>query len=199
MTTTWNAADKAAGIALSSTNHIATGSSGNNSVRGTTNHTTGKWYIEYKGITIVGSLLIGFAEASQSLTTNTMSAAMGGDGGTPGHISGAFLSTENLSANIAGHTLSFAIDLVANKLWGRLDAGAWVGDGLSAGDPAAGTHGNALTGITTAIFPFAFLQNGGTVTINAGDNAFDNSPPSGFIAWDAPLILPPRVRPMVIF
>lgn len=199
MTTTWNPADKAAGISLSSTNHIATSSSGNNSVRGTSSHSASKWYIEFKGITLSGAALIGFADSTQSLTTNTLSAAMGADSGTPGHISGAFISTENLSANIATHTVAFALDLTGNLIWCRLDAGAWVGDGVGAGNPATGVHGGVISGVTHPLFPFAFLQNGGTVTINAGDNAFDNPAPAGFAAWDAPPILAPLMRPLVIF
>lgn len=197
MTTTWNPSDKAAGITLTSTNHVATSSGGNNSVRGTTSHNTSKWYIEFNTISFVGSALVGLADSSQSLSTNTMSNAGGCNDGN--NFNDGWVGAQvGMGGTVAGHIVSVAVDLDANKMWCRLDAGNWVGDGSGTGDPVAGTHGADIHLRSGALFPFFFGQNGGAVTINAGDSAFSESVPSGYTPWDNPVSLFKR-RCLVIF
>lgn len=177
--TTWNPADKAAGITLSNGNNTATGSSGNNSVRGTTSHaaSTGKYYLEYNSITQVGgSGVIGVENSTVGLTTNsTNGMGVGPSGAFPG---GTF------SASPAGHVVGMAVDTNNKRIWWRYDAGNWNNSGTA--DPATNVGGTDYSGMSggTTVFPFVFLQNGGTCTINTDGTAFAHAAPSGFSPWD---------------
>lgn len=177
--TTWNPADKAAGITLSNGNNTATGSSGNNSVRGTTSHapSDGKFYFEFNTITMVGgSGVIGLENAAVGLTTNsTNGMGVSPSGGFPG---GSF------GADPTGVVIGVAVDAVHLRVWFRYDAGNWNNSGTA--DPATNTGGIDYSGMSggDTVFPFVFLQNGGTVTINTDSTSFAHAAPSGFDPWD---------------
>lgn len=194
----WNPGDKAAGITLSNTNHTATGSGGNNSVRGATSHNTGQWYFELTGITFVGSARLGVADSTQGLSTTTLGNSAGSTNDVATFADG-FNGTSVALGTTTGHTVSVAVDLSANKMWMRIDGGSWVGDGVAAGDPVAGTHGAVISARAGALFPFAFLQNGGTVTYNGGDSSFLQSLPTGYAGWENVAAKPVLRRPVVIF
>lgn len=184
MATTWNPSDKSSHIALSNTNHTATSgaSSGNENARATTSKSSGKWYLEFNNINFggFGGGYIGFADASKSLTGGTDSAhsfgcATNGNLPTPGAMGSA----------PDGHSVEFAIDLTAEKLWCRYDGGLWNND--AGADPAMGANGLDISGNHSgAVFPWVWLQfNPCNATLNAGDSSFAHTPPSGFTAWDS--------------
>lgn len=191
--TTWNPADKAAGITLSGGNNIATGSTGNNSVRGTTSHAAaaGKYYLEFNTISQVGgSGVIGIENASVGLTTNsTNSMGISPSGSFPGGT---------LGASPAGKVIGMAVDFVNLKIWWRYDLGSWNANGSA--DPATNVGGvsfSAMSGGTTS-FPFVFLQNGGAVTINTDSTAFAHTAPSGFTPWDGAVAAAAASQPQII-
>lgn len=176
--TVWNSADKAAGITLSAGDTIATGSGGNNSVRGTTSHAsnTGKFYLEYHSITQPGgSGVIGFENGTVGLTTSSTN----GEGVSPG---GSFQG--HTVGTPAGHVVCLAIDTAHLTAWIRIDGGNWNGSGTA--DPATNTGGVSYSGMSggTTVFPFVWLQNGGTVTIVTDSSLFSFAAPSGFSPWD---------------
>lgn len=193
MTTTWNASDKDAAITLSNTNHTASTTGGDAGVRGTTSHASGKWYLEYTAITNGGLRDIrGFASATQALNTNTMTTGFGCNDAGSMTVNGG-----SAAGSPAGHTLQMAIDIDAGKVWLRLDGGTWNGNGGASPDPATGASGSDYTSLVAAhiaLFPFCVMLDFGavpTTTLNAGDSAFANAPPSGFTAWDS---TPPITR-----
>lgn len=202
MPTTWSTSDKAAGITLSSGNHVATSASGNNTVRGTTSHAlAGKFYLEYPANTVTaGSGCIGFADATKNLTNNALD-GMVGISVTGGWNIG---SGGGLGSSPNGKHVSFAIDFDNNRVWARYDGGLWNGSGTA--DPATNVGGiDLLTMVTTplpppvpALFPAVFIQNSGSNTLNAGDSAFTYTAPDGFVPWDS---TPPytQVQSAVIF
>jgi hypothetical protein len=209
MTTTWNPSDDTGTWTFTSTNHIATHSGGfeNAYVRATTGaaHSSGKWYLEYTSVTSnagADGLKIGFGNTSVSIS-NALDDANSANIDNSGNIHP--LGALSLGAP-DGHTLCMAIDLDNKLFWVRFDGGSWHGDSTGlAGDPVAGTHGCAITS-ALPMTPAFYSQNnfGGppqhdTATINAGDNAFSFSIPSGFLGWDAPPVTVTKGFGTVIF
>lgn len=187
MATVWNAADETTNITLSNTNHTATSTAGgNNGIRSIgVSHSTGKWYLEFTNILSPGgSGSYGFAVAGDAL------GGAGQCGVDPGGNLHGTGGTTAMGSAPDGKTLAFAIDLDHGKIWARYDAGAWVGDGTAGADPSSNTHG-LVNAPTVPLLLHTWLQNNpGHVTLNAGDSAFVQSVPSGFTAWDSPVIFP---------
>lgn len=180
--TTFNSADEATGIVLSNGKLTATLSSGGNAgVRGTTSHSTGKWYLEYSAINNQGSGfgLLGFANALYVLNSNNIdstSIAVRQFGGI--NPSGSMGSAPD------SHVLGCAIDLTAKLVWFRYDNGEWNASGTA--NPATGVGGIDISGDAGPWFPLAAFQNVGaspTATLNCGQNAFANAAPATFAEW----------------
>ena len=191
--TTWNPLDKAPDLHLTGGNLTCTGPIGGlEGVRGTTSHSSGKWYLEYPVNTAngIGSYR-GFASASQSMTSSTLTYAFGieegsgyytGPGGNYGPAPGGAPG---------GHNVQFAIDITAGLYWFRYGGGAWVGQVSGAADPTTGVNGinyapTVAAGV--ALFPWVMTQHwtvDGVQTLNPGSSTFANTAPSGFTAWDA--------------
>lgn len=181
MPTVWNSADKGTSITLSSTDHVATGSSGNGKVRATTSHASGKWYLEYPvNVVPSGSGIIGFGAASVDLNNSTLGDGLGVD---PGGNLQTSVGSQNIALLPDGVALSFAIDFDNLRVWARGDGGDWNAD--PGADPATNTGGIPFV-ILAAYFPMVFIQNAGNNTINAGDSAFVYAVPAGFVGWDQP-------------
>jgi hypothetical protein len=183
MATVWDPADKTTNITLSSGNHIATttGGAGNEGVRASPTYhgASGKWYLEYTGISFGHTSRWGFTSAMETLgdtagvlgidTAGWINAGAGGPCGDP-----------------TGHTVCFAMDFDNKKMWVRYDGGAWVGNGGASPDPATDTNGVDITGFTSPVVPYFYGQfSGDTGTLNCGDSAFVQAIPSGFTAWDS--------------
>lgn len=274
--TTWDSGNKDASITLSNGNLTATGtaSSAWKSVRGTTSHTSGKWYLElgsdlidassgwmggvenasgvlnnYIGSTANGAgyqagptgafwrnggsatgLAVGLSSYSgawrlvRSTLPNTtgkfyvelLCVALDSSNGWIAGITNAsgplqnFAGADNNSAGFqaqqsfwknntqtvsalpsaltATHILGLAIDLVNNRIWGRVDNGAWSTTG-GTGDPAANTGGLDISSINTGGVYMAFSPDDvastfDKVTANFGASAFTYTAPTGFVSWD---------------
>jgi hypothetical protein len=195
MTTTWNPSDDS-GVTLSGSNTIATANNGaNGGARGTTSHSTGKWYIEYV-----------IHHPTQNNVNPGLSASGGGFEGTSNStliatlaVSGATISTPaggfspGFSALADGDVVSVAVDLTGNLIWFRVNGGNWNGSGTA--NPATGTGGfstangsGGFNGGSPGIFPYITSQ-GGFSPPNAGATVvpltFSFTVPTGFAGWDA--------------
>lgn len=179
--TVWNVSDVSSHIALSNTDHTATSGSGsgNEGVRATVSHSTGKWYIEFSNISLLYGGIIGFAAAGDALGS---SGQAGVTAGSPGYLQVGG-SDYGPYGNANGTVLSFAVDFTNNQIWTRTNGGNWNGSGTA--DPATNTGGQSISSLTTPLFPYAWLQfNPDTVDINGGDSTFSYTAPTGFNPWN---------------
>jgi len=182
--TTWNPSDKTANVVLSGGNLIATTTSTSDAVRATTAIALGtKVYFELTvasgatnntggGLLQTGvgmNLYPGSGTAGVILYTGTGQVYVNGSpSGSP------------LGAYTSGGVLCFAVDLVNNQLWVRLNNGNWNASGSA--DPSTNTGGLNISGLfaaTTASPAAALATTGVTVTANFGA-AFTYTKPSGF-------------------
>jgi hypothetical protein len=182
--TVWNTGDSTAHIATSDTDHTATSGSGsgNEGIRATVSHATGKWFIEFTNVSYLYGGWLGFAAASDTLGGTGQ---FGIDSGGNSHFTSGS-SSGDPGSNPTGHVVDFAIDLDNSLMWSRYDGGNWNGSGTA--DPATGAGGHSISGFTGPVFPYAWLQfNPDTVTIDGGDYpspTFIHPAPSGFTPWN---------------
>lgn len=179
MSTVWNPSDATGSLSFSNTNHTVTSTGGGNlGVRsvGKTYSAT-KRYMEFSSILSPGgSGSYGFAASGDTL------GGSGQFGISPG---GTFLGIPIGAPD--GHVVCMAVDMDNKKAWCRLDAGIWNNN--AGYDPSSNTGGADISGLTFPIYIYTWLQNNpGHVTLNAGDSAFAQSVPSGFTAWDLPIV-----------
>jgi hypothetical protein len=183
--TVWNSGDITAHIALSDTDHTATSGSGsgNEGVRATVSHSTGKWFLEYSNISFPYGARLGFAAAGDTLGGNGQF-ALDASGITHQPDSSSF--SDFGGVNPTGHIIDFAVDLDNSSFWIRYDGGNWNGSGTA--NPSTNTGGHSLSTLVTPIFPYVWLQfNPCTTTIDGGDYpspTFAYPAPSGFNPWD---------------
>lgn len=186
MATVWNPADATSHWTLSNTDHTAS----LNSVPSFTNEgirsigltrSTGKWYLEFTSILSGGSAgRYGFAASGDTLGD------VGQCGVSPNGTIFGPAGSVSLGATPDGTTLSIAIDLTNLRIWCRLDAGNW--NNSPTANPSTNTGGLDITGVTTPLYLHIWEQSfaAGHATVNAGDNAFVQTVPSGFTPWDQP-------------
>lgn len=191
-TGTLNPLDKSPLITLSNGDLTATKTSGGTgwvSVRSTTSRGSGKRYYEWTpdefggGISFIGA---GFANATASLASyfgaSNDSIALITDGSI--FKGGGVAAT--ITPPAEGQVVCFAIDLDADLFWCRVGSGIWNAN--AANNPATGVGGIALpSGLTSGdVFAGLSLQTQATAdagTANFGATAFNQTPPSGFLAW----------------
>ncbi len=178
--TTWNIADKNAGMTLSGDFLTVTGASGNMGIRAIKSLGAGKVYLEYSNILSGGaSGNYGFGSADTGLSTN------GSDWfglGPSGNFQGNSIIGGGMATGTDGHTLGMAVDIDNGFWWTTYDGINW--NNVAGADPHTGAHPVGInSGGAKPYFPFVFLQNGGHCTINAGSSAFAFSVPTGFKAW----------------
>jgi hypothetical protein len=168
VTTTWNPSDKNAFITLSGGNLVASSNTGGDAgARSIASASTGKKYWENTATALVSTggdySLGGIANSTWNLTFMGAS----GSSGRVGNVS-------------AGQTLCCAVDIDARKFWYRVNGGSWG----PSGDPAAGTGGTDVSGVTGALFAAVFMKAiGDSFTANFGATAYSQTPPSGFGNW----------------
>ncbi len=186
MTVAWNPSDKGT-VTLSNSNYTASTSGGNNEVRATLSHSTGKWYLEYNNVNFFGGGggALAFANSTEPLTNNSFGSpgyfGVSSSGGSFGDM--GFLS---MGSSPTGHVTGIAVDLTNLLIWFQYDGtGNWNGSGTA--DPATGTGGVSLSGFGSpgAVFPYFWGQNSANATLNSGDGnqAFTGTVPTGFTAW----------------
>lgn len=187
---TWNPADKNAGISLTGGNLIATRASSSPAnaevVRATSSKSSGKSYWECtpSGTTGLGNVSIGLAVAGASLA-----AAIGIDTNGVGYFDGGNVRMNTTAIGNAGSyttadVIGIAIDLGAQLIWFRKNGGVWNNSG--ANNPSTGVGGFSYSGITAgALFPAISLNVSVPTsgTANFGASAFGASAPAGFSAW----------------
>lgn len=190
MATTWDPAKKDASITLSNGNLTATGTlATDRSVLSTLSHvTTGKYYFEIliNAASGGGLEVIGLGNASTALG-NFLGFTVNSIGWLRDNrvISNNSLIT-NINTWTTGDTLSVAVDLTAQLIWFRVNAGNWNNNGSA--NPATGVGGISISGMAAGPY-FAAYTSGAInsqATANFGGSAFAQSVPSGFSMWDPP-------------
>jgi len=167
--TTWNPADKAAGITLSQGNLRATSTASLSSVRATTGKSTGKWQFELTALSN-GSWLVGLATLAANLTDYPGQSSAGyayhsGTGNKYNGSGGVTYGPSYTNGDVIGVTIDFAtLAIVFYK------NGAALGTAFTL---AAGTY-YPIIGVASAIAPLGDLNTGGSPFAY---------PVAGFSAW----------------
>jgi urease beta subunit len=178
---TWNAADKDAGITLSVGNTVATITASNSGVRGTQALASGKKYFEVlAGATFDNRATVGIGTAAASRFQPGRTDALGSSYRSDGNI-----YTNNSSGLVFGATwtngdiIGVAVDRSLHFVWFAKN-NVWQ----ASGNPATGASPqNYIT--TNDVFP---SFGGETSTTGSGAlivtlAAFNFTPPTGFTAW----------------
>jgi len=188
--TTWNPADKAAGVTLSNGDLTATFAASDGAVRSTNSHSTGKWYYEIQPVDITNDAFpaIGFADATFILDASYLGYDTHGIGALPStsfmewavYIDGEYGDPPYLTYT-AGAKVGMAIDIDAGLMW-------ISSNGVFLGDPVAGTGGRDIATVCTGEV-FACIGTaasaGAIGPVNFGATAFSYAAPTGFSAWGA--------------
>ena len=197
-TSVWSSTDAAINSAFTLSNGGLTFTGGNTSrvpsVRGTTSHTSGKWYIEFLAnqTNTANYLYFGLA-SSEFLASDALGSSnySGGSTWNSTHVSSGFAvgfsSTAISPAN--NDVWGLAIDFTAGKIWLGQNNNWVAGLARDTRDPVSGalpimTFVPATVG---ALFP-AMSSSGATEkwTLQPTAASQKYAPPSGFKAWDAP-------------
>lgn len=159
----------------------------------------GKVYAEVSINNLDGGIGFGIANSAQSGTaslgssTNAIMMFTQPSTGQAGvSYNGTLAGSIGATLPATGDELGIAVDFGAQKVWFYNPASAqWNGDVLANQNPATGTGGYSIASIlapggTTGPVYLAVSINekGDTLTLNPGVNAFTNTIPSGFEAWN---------------
>jgi hypothetical protein len=186
--TTWNPSAIGAGISLSNGNLTATytGANANNSGKANISHLSGKFYWEIVWNVNGASAadVIGFGTASAGLTNYQIGITDNNSyGWTPSgavYFQGA--SVASIQSCSVTSTCSIALDIGANLVWFRTDAGNWNNSGTA--NPATGVGGLSISPLGTPLFPmFTTFVSGDQLVANFGATAFAQTAPAGFGKW----------------
>jgi len=181
--TTWNPLDKSAGIILSNNNLTAQWNTAAGGVRSTNSYTTGKWYFEITHTTAGNNsnTCSGVTTAAVGLTVPTFGNV--GVRCTTGDIIANASTVATLGVVTVGSRLCFALDLVNQQMWVRLNGGNWNNSGTA--NPATNTGGFSISFFSAPVFAWASFGDNLCVQVaNFGATAFVYSMPSGFSAWN---------------
>lgn len=182
--TTWNPSDKGADVSLSGGNLTAKqngSATGEKKIRSIASRSTGKYYFEALCL-IQNDCRIGFANSSMPINGGgALADSVNAVGYEPwrGYIqqNSAILATVETGGG--GDRFSVAIDIGANLIWVKVNAGAWNNNG--ANSPSAGTGGVTYSNMGTIFVAGQVANNADTGwTVNFGATAFTYSVPAGF-------------------
>jgi hypothetical protein len=139
---------------------------------------SGKWYAEFTISAASGLQAWGVVDIAQVSLSDAYIGQRSYEWGIDG-----LARTWNNGSNAANYpdfsasdVIGIALDMDNGKVWFRDNDGTF----LSGGDPAAGTTPD-FSGLSGDIC-FAAQFTGGNVTINCGQSAYTNAPPTGFNA-----------------
>ena len=151
---------------------------------------SGKWYAEFTISAATGSQTWGVVDITQVSLTDAYIGQRSYEWGIDG-----LARTWNNGSNAANYTdfsasdvIGIALDMDNGKVWFRDNDGTF----LSGGDPAAGTTPD-FSGLSGDIC-FAAQFTGGNVTINCGQSAYTNAPPTGFNALSTANLATPSIK-----
>ena len=198
-TSVWSASDAAAN-AMTLTNGGLTvtpsGVTGNQALRGTISHNTGKLYVEFLSNAAATStaMMFGFADT----TFNAVNQYLGSNGVSVGlQMAGASYTTSGFTVPVApgaftpglNDVFTLAIDFAAGKAWFGVN-NTW----FASGNPATGANPFitiAAPAAGVALFPgMTFYGAGqGVWTLQPSAASQKYAPPAGFSAWDLPVVV----------
>lgn len=178
-TTTWNPADKSAGLTLSGGNLVGTSSSNYDGARSVASASSGKKYWEVVS-TVNLDNYPGVANGSAAFSVfgfnaNSLSWTVGGQV----WINSSTVATAQ--SWTSGDVLGFALDIGNARLWVRKGAGNWNND--AGADPTTNTNGIDVSSLSTPLYAAASAGTNGVITSNFGGSAYANAAPSGFGNW----------------
>lgn len=158
-------------------------------------HHTGKWYVEFT-VNVLDSGAGWMAGIGRTNLATYLTTYSGGNNFSVGFqagadrgfwVNGATATNVLASALAQGDVLGQAIDLDNNKIWGRVNGGAWS----DSGNPTTNTSGRAIgqanDDASGAVLTWSTFDKPSTfdqATLNPGSSAFSFAAPSGFLAWD---------------
>ncbi len=177
-TTVWNSSDKGANVILSNGNLTAAMNGVTQGVRATTGVSAGKYYWEIKHDSVAANIMVGIANASQSLNTwfgsSLNSVAMQLTNGMVYKNSSVQTTYNGSSQN---DIIMVAVDLTNNMIFFG-ENGTWHGSS----DPATGT--NPAATFTAGIWYPAYSDSGGAgntqVTARFSESQWSYSAPAGY-------------------
>lgn len=201
--TTWNPADKAAGITLSNANRDIVGTGAWGTIRSVKGYTTGKFYVEFDilGVNTGGDNgpMYGIARLAKALNTFLWDGADGA-GQNANIFSGQYYNFAAIGSSTGTGTIGgpttrpqfvarhrFAIDIGAGKIWtpGQLTVGNIGKFAVSDATIAAGSTPNlTFTPGGVAVYLAASVINSATsLRLVAHPSDWLYSAPSGFGPW----------------
>jgi hypothetical protein len=182
---TWDAAHTDAGFTLSNGDHTVTmnvtGSTYTVGTRSKTVSGGGKKYLQFTFGNVSGTAAIGLADDTYNPPGGiqvAQSCIYVNNG-----FEGVFGNTTTIDTWTTGAVIDFAVDMTDStnvRFFTRVNNGAWNGD------PVAGTGGivSGSKPSNTLRAALSMTDNGNSCTINTGNTAFTNTPPTGYTAWD---------------
>jgi hypothetical protein len=195
--TTWNPSDTSPGTTLSDLNLIVTGNppSSDTLTRSTTTQSSGLYYFELTSISGSGP------DSGGGIANGSASAATFGSNATDGAavfqsgniwITGSYTGM-HIGGLSSGAIVGVAVNLNTSNIWFRNGAsGQW--NGSSTADPASGTGGLSISGVSGPYYIAASISNGSSMswTVAPGTN-FAGAVPSGYSAWGTSPIPPSTI------
>lgn len=177
---TWSTTDKSSSVTVSNGDLTAMASSYQVAVRATVGKSTGRWYWEVTADTTSS----GYANVGVLTMTALLDYGIGNSSIAPGvglSSSGSLSSSNGNSVTAcafsSGSVIGVALDLTSHMIYFSVN-GLWQ----AGGDPSTSTGGIALGNSGETIHPAVSLGVGDVLTVNFGQSAFTNAPPSGFEA-----------------
>jgi hypothetical protein len=175
---------------LTATNSVGAGQFG--VARGTTSHSTGKFYLEWT-TTISGTnqVGIGLSDTTQSFASGFYNGGVAHSMGTTVTSAVSLLKSPIGASSVSfaagggttGDVVGFAIDIGAGLTWARRNAGNWNNDIIANQNPATGTGGIPISLTGALYFACDVQSNAASGTVNTGGSAYANAAPSGFGSW----------------
>lgn len=192
--TAWNPSDKNANITLSNSNQTASQHSVSNSVssvRSNTSYRDGLIYLEatVDALDVNNDWLIGLGDSSASLS-NYVGSDIHGVGFQANNVARwDAVGIGSWPATAASHRLRIAIDFNHGFVWIADSAASTTWNGGGSANPTTGVGGFPLSFVGDAFLMFTGYDNttADTVTIVPGPT-FTYSIPTGYSAWDSPII-----------
>lgn len=167
--------------------------------RSTTNHSSGKFYLEFtnnavgtpssgsifgcgdSGVPASGAVGIGF---------DTNSCGLYGINGEVYYNGTLIIAGSSDLTFVANDVAGVAIDLGNNAIWFRnVTSGTHNWNASGSANPATNTGGVALTSIGAVYFMMGAYRASTQSTVNIGGTSYAGTPPAGFGNWDVAALL----------